>query len=520
MYLSYIAEQAGGFACMGRDNKLYIKTISNTVAEVVPFRLFQKYSWGEEFKVSRVAYEDGTRDFKFGNTNYNTIWINQDNMYIVDEEQIQNIYHSCENFTCWSFEGTSIINPALDLGDIIEIDGRKVVYQGKIEYKGKFKADISSKIQAKSKEDSMVTKTSTANRIRRIQSTIDQVEGKMEIMATEVEDNSSKLAQIELDIDEISQRVENNVGLTRTVKGIKTLTIKDAVEGSPLELHIYGNNEVFEQLTLSDSLYIADTTILGGDSNIKINSKVYNLGIEDVLRQYNGVYDEFVYDYKAGTAKVIRRVGITSSGSLYKLSSEKIENLIMPNFELQEGTNTITIPNYSANMEITYIIKNDYTDVFATKVEMNSNISQTAEEIKSEVDKNITTAKGELEKSISTVSQTADNINSEVKKKVGKTEIISTINQSAESVKIDANKIELTGVVKATDLQNAGSTIINGANITTGMISSDRIDTTNLRLGGSNANTEISAHSIEWLTGKVPSPSRTKFKSNCVFWNV
>ena len=64
-YLSYIAEQAGGFAYIGRNNKLYIKTISNTVAEVVPFRLFQKYSWGEEFKVSRVAYEDGTRDIKF-----------------------------------------------------------------------------------------------------------------------------------------------------------------------------------------------------------------------------------------------------------------------------------------------------------------------------------------------------------------------------------------------------------------------------------------------------------------------
>lgn len=207
-YLSYIAEQAGGFAYIGRDNKLYIKTISNTVAEVVPFRLFQKYSWGEGFKVSRVAYEDGVRNFKFGNTNYNTVWINQDNMYIVNEEQIQNIYYSCENFTCWSFEGTSIINPALDLGDIIEIDGRKVVYQGKIEYKGKFKADISSKIQAKSKEDSMVTKTSTANRIRRIQSTIDQVEGKMEIMATEVEESSSKVAQIELDIDEISQRLK------------------------------------------------------------------------------------------------------------------------------------------------------------------------------------------------------------------------------------------------------------------------------------------------------------------------
>lgn len=261
--MSYIAEQAGGFAYIGRDNKLYIKTISNTVAEVVPFRLFQKYMWGEEFKVSRVAYEDGTRDFKFGNTDYNTIWINQDNMYIVDEEQVQNIYNSCENFTCWSFEGVSIINPALDLGDIIEINGRKVVYQGKIEYKGKFKADISSKIQAKSKEDSMVTKTSTANKIRRVQSSIDQMKGEIENLVTEVDGNSEKMSQVLQTVDEISQKVENIADLTNTVKGIKTITITDAVAGAPVELRVFGNNTVFGSLFLSNDLYLTDTAILG-----------------------------------------------------------------------------------------------------------------------------------------------------------------------------------------------------------------------------------------------------------------
>lgn len=262
-YLSYIAEQAGGFAYIGRNNKLYIKTISNTVAEVVPFRLFQKYSWGEEFKVSRVAYEDGTRDFKFGNANYNTVWINQDNMYIVDEEQVQNIYHSCENFNCWSFEGVSIINPALDLGDIIEIDGKRVVLQGKIEYKGKFKVNISSKIQAKSKEDSMVTKTSTANKIRRVQSRIDQINGEIENLVTEVDDNSEKMSQVLQTVDEITQKVENIADLTNTVKGIKTITITDAVAGAPVELRIFGNNTVFNALTLSDDLYLSDTAILG-----------------------------------------------------------------------------------------------------------------------------------------------------------------------------------------------------------------------------------------------------------------
>ena len=234
-YLSYIAEQAGGFACMGRDNKLYIKTISNAVAEVVPFRLFQKYSWGEEFKVSRVAYEDGIRDFKFGDTDYNTVWMNQDNMYIVDEEQVQNVYDFCEGFTCWSFEGTTVINPALDLGDMVEINGRKVVYQGKIEYKGKFKADLSSRIQAKSKEDSMVTKTSTANKIRRVQSRIDQVKGEIESLVTEVDDSSEKVSEVLQMVDGVKTTVAQN---TIKIENIKSDVVNEAIKATEKELGI------------------------------------------------------------------------------------------------------------------------------------------------------------------------------------------------------------------------------------------------------------------------------------------
>lgn len=67
-------------------------------------------------------------------------------------------------------------------------------------------------------------------------------------------------------------------------------------------------------------------------------------------------------------------------------------------------------------------------------------------------------------------SVTINGINSEVSKKVNFNEIISTINQSAEGVKINANKIDLNGYVTATDLAGKGTTVINGANIRTGEI--------------------------------------------------
>ena len=86
-YLSYIAEQAGGFAVIGRDGKLYIKTFGQDTVNV-DINLFKDYKWGDKFKVSKVSYEDGVQDYKFGDNTADTIYINQNNMYIVDSKQI------------------------------------------------------------------------------------------------------------------------------------------------------------------------------------------------------------------------------------------------------------------------------------------------------------------------------------------------------------------------------------------------------------------------------------------------
>ena len=67
-----------------------------------------------------------------------------------------------------------------------------------------------------------------------------------------------------------------------------------------------------------------------------------------------------------------------------------------------------------------------------------------------------------------------------VQSTVTKDNIISTINQSAESVSIDASKINLTGYVTISSLKAGGTTQIDGGRITTGTIAAARIDVDNL----------------------------------------
>ena len=67
-----------------------------------------------------------------------------------------------------------------------------------------------------------------------------------------------------------------------------------------------------------------------------------------------------------------------------------------------------------------------------------------------------------------------------VQSTVTKDNIISTISQSAESVSIDASKINLTGYVTVNSLKAGGTTQIDGGRITTGTIAAERIDVDNL----------------------------------------
>ena len=258
IYLGYIAEQAGGFAVIGRDGKLYIKTIGEDTAELA-LRYFSEYSWGEKFKVSRIAYEDGIQDFKKGNEINNTIWISSDNMYIVDQEQIDNIYNEYQDFEIYSFSGTSIVDPAWDVGDILVINDRKIIYQGEFEYKGKFKANISSDIQAKSKEDTTATKISDKTKIRRVQSQIDQVEGTITQLVQENDEFEEKLTQVEQTVDQIQQQVSDTIIYKREVEGVTEIHLEDAGEADILELEIQGNKTYESNLYPGENVFPSES---------------------------------------------------------------------------------------------------------------------------------------------------------------------------------------------------------------------------------------------------------------------
>lgn len=165
--------------------------------------------------------------------------------------------------------------------------------------------------------------------------------------------------------------------------------------------------------------------------------------------------------------------------------------------ETMESRLDITAQGITSSVARTYQTKADaiedldeakgYTD--DVKATLRSEIQQSASSITSTVSttyQTIADAEDDLDEAKSyaddkatqlesKITQTAGSIVSTVSQKVGKDEIISSINQSAESIKINANKVNITGFVTFDNLKNSGETTINGSNITTGSISASLI---------------------------------------------
>lgn len=316
-YLSYIAEQAGGIAVIGRDGKLYIKTIGES-SVTLPLKLFKTFKWGEKFKITRVRYDDGTQLFEKGDTTGNTVYISQDNMYIVDQDQINNIYNTLKGLEFYSFEGESIIDPAIDTGDIVVIDGKNVIYQGSMQFSGRWIANIESKIQCKAKEETTTRTPSQKIINRRVQSSINQIDGKITQLTEETTENTQKLTKVEQDVNGITSKVSSveqsveNITNTQGEAEGKNIHIEDSSEeplvsikakGETTQATRSGKNLAILGVTsgtIGEVPFIVDKgtiningTTISGDANYYFNSfRVSNSGVATFWIEITGYTDK------------------------------------------------------------------------------------------------------------------------------------------------------------------------------------------------------------------------------------
>ena len=285
--LSNIAQLAGGFAKIGRDNKVYIKTLKNisnlltvkyvnamTVKElnltevrvlsgnrsnadetIDGYNYFDDFSkndqWGElnslVLGISSIEGENTALDDKssIAENGLTEITIN-DNYFLTSQEEREKVivpmWNSLKGLKYLPFKTKYYGYPYLDSGDIIYIkdinDNGYIsyVFNHTFTFNGSFSGNI---------ETTALTKTQTAykntfnikTKFKNVERSVDKINGQIVDIVEQQTETGNKLTKVEQDIDGITQTVssveekvdETNQNISKTNQ--KVTQIEQTVEG-------------------------------------------------------------------------------------------------------------------------------------------------------------------------------------------------------------------------------------------------------------------------------------------------
>jgi len=219
---------------------------------------------------------------------------------------------------------------------------------------------------------------------------------------------------------EIAMLSSKVVDLSNTIQGYNSITLENAYEGALHNLSIYGDMS----LVFPGNSQYPKSTLYPLDTILKVDSEEYKLDI-DYLRYLSATaYDEFIYE--DGKCKIIRRVGVNQNNQLYALDEpieEEREDIVI----YVKSNSVIQMKSFeNLHYKSEYLLENKYTSTFANQVEVKSEINLLGDTI---------------EQKVSKVADDDGNVTS--------ASIILAVNNDSSSAEINAEKINLNGVVTA-----------------------------------------------------------------------
>lgn len=189
------------------------------------------------------------------------------------------------------------------------IDGKPVIYQGEADFQSRFVAEVNSKISIKQKQETTVKEQSQKVINRRVQSRIDEAEGKITQLVQETSENSEKLTQVEQTID----------GITQTVSSVETKveTVEDKADNAQSTANTANQNAQNAQTSADNAVNQITTT----------TEKVTQIEqtVEGITQNVTNLQTSLSNDYSTTTE--MNTAIEQSASSISSEVTEKIDNI-------------------------------------------------------------------------------------------------------------------------------------------------------------------------------------------------
>lgn len=413
--LQQIAQATSSTAMISNDDKIYFKPLTDTGEELTyddmkTLKLEPLYGEINSVVLSRTPQEDNIymRDDQSIEDNGLTEWRIENNE-IIDKDRdnaMTPIYNAMHGISYYPFEINTIGLAWFEIADNFDIvnDSNETfntsLFNFNITIDGAITETLKTTADSKTQTQYQYA-TTIGKRVKNTEIIVDKQEQEITLLSSDIDEHSERISTIEQTVDEIEQSIEDIEDLTRDVTGYGLIHLENTY---PSDLLYFKLDGPFSLIYPQDSLYPSND-LYPVDSYLIIDKT------EELSQDAIKVHLPVSY-LKANESFIIE-----NGNCRIEHSNNTIEELGEINIPLFEGDNYIYLESFvNENIKISgkYAIKSDYTDIFATKIEMNSSITQTKDEI-----------------------------NLEVSRKVDEDEVVSTINQSAEKITLRSNRIEI-----------------------------------------------------------------------------
>ena len=503
--LDQIAETTGGCICMTLDDKVEIRYINETNDTIDEEYINDtNVNFGEKYgPINSIVLARAGESDKIYKKNQNSINENGLCELMISENQFMNFNDRVDylqelsdklfgvEYYLNDFVSTGIMY--YDLLDMynVEIYGKTyncLMMNDEQDITQGLEENIHTDRPEKSETDYKKADT-TDRKINQTYLIVDKQNQKIEALVTNNTELNQKTAQLRIDVDTISGEISDIADVTTTADGNGTITFENVNESEPILIKIHPQTNDLIPLYLDDNIYLSDDLYM---RNIELYFKnttnntevVYNIPNE--LYYLDGIYDEFVIDYKNQQCYITHRIEkINGVKQLKKI--ETTEELPYPTIQLTEGDYTITIPyNLTTYIYARLMSKNLYTSQFATKVEVSSKITQTAQDITLSTNKKLENY-STTEEMNSAITVKTNEITLATDKKLENysttTEMNSRINLKADSITSSVNTTTDNKLKNYSTTKQMNSAIEQKADSITSTVTSS---IKNIQVGGTN----------------------------------
>lgn len=227
-YLSFIAEKEGSFARIENDELVLVEVNSPSKLTIDEGEISDLII-GEKKEITRVVYDNGVgTKWEFGDDVGNTLYLYQNNPYILEEKDVEDIFDMINGFEFYSIEVPNApIDSSVMAGDVITFKDENdneypTIAQYNLSYGGGWIGGYKLDIKTAKQEETSIG--GLFDSVKSFKTVIDRTENRMDIVVEDIGTNQSNIATLFFNTNTLEGKVEEEItNLEGQIEENKTL---------------------------------------------------------------------------------------------------------------------------------------------------------------------------------------------------------------------------------------------------------------------------------------------------------